>query len=138
MNYYIWFKRIELLGVASNLVLAVWALFAPGVLLKTFGLNAAYPETWVQFSALLLIIVSLFYIPGALNPERDFSIAILSIISRAMGVLFFIVMVFILGRQKHFLIFSAFDFLFGLSEAVLLTLGRKNAYTPSSSEGQRE
>ena len=50
MNTYAnWFKRIVLLGVVVNLVLAIPTLVAPEVMLNLFNLHLAVPVMWVQF-----------------------------------------------------------------------------------------
>jgi hypothetical protein len=91
MNSYAkWFGRIVLLGVAVNIVLSIPALLFPQWLLALLGLETAVPTVWVRFAANLLILLSLFYIPAAINWERYQINGWLAVISRLAGFVFFL------------------------------------------------
>jgi hypothetical protein len=47
---------------------------------------------WPAFASLLLVLLSLFYIPGALDPRRYKATAILSVLARPPGVIFFLLL----------------------------------------------
>jgi len=65
-----WFSRVVWIGVVCNLALAVPTLVAPGQTMALTGIPPASPLLWPQFSALLLILLSVFYIPAALDFAR--------------------------------------------------------------------
>lgn len=127
MNTYAnWFKRIVLLGVVVNLVLAIPTLVVPEVMLALFNLPLAVPLIWVQFSANLLILLSLFYIPAALDPFRHQASAWLAVAARVAGVIFF------LTQAKIYLLFGLLDLCFAIPEGLLLIL----AYRANDTELQ--
>ena len=112
-----WFMRVTWVGIAANLALAAPTLLAPERMLTFSRLPAATPLLWVQFSALLLILMSAFYVPAALNPNRYRLVAWLAVGARLAGVVFF------LGFQPHeYNLFGYFDFVFFVPELVLLAM----------------
>ena len=76
---------------------------------------------WVRFSANLLILLSLLYMPAAINPYRYRASAWLSVTSRLAGVLFFAT------QAAEYRMFGLFDFVFLVPEAILLTLAFRHA-----------
>ncbi|MGK7877491.1 MAG: hypothetical protein AB4426_30575 [Xenococcaceae cyanobacterium] len=91
MNAYAtWFGRVVLLGVVVNITLSIPALLVPEWMLTTLHLELAVPDIWVRFSANLLILLSLFYIPTAINLYHYRANAWLAVISRLAGVAFFL------------------------------------------------
>jgi hypothetical protein len=78
---------------------------------------------WPRFAAFLLILLSVFYVPSALDPVRNRFAAVLAVICRFSGVVFFLV---VGGR---YIVFGLFDFFFGLPQAVLLALGFRGAWS---------
>ena len=88
---------------------------------------------WPQFSALLLILVSIFYIPAALDFERYRLTAWCSVGARLAGVIFFV------GFQPaEYHMLGYFDLAFFLPEAILLTLAFRdiNAHDRTDSAGR--
>ena len=117
MNSYAnWFRRVVLLGVLVNLILAIPTLLVPETMLALFNLPLAVPVIWVQFSANLLILLSFFYIPAALDPYRYQASAWLAVFSRIAGVIFF------LTQAKIYLLFGLLDLCFAIPEGILLIL----------------
>lgn len=117
MNVYSkWFGRIVFLGVTVNIVLSIIALIWPDWLLGILKLEPATPLVWVRFSANLLILLSLFYIPGAIDPYHYRANAWLAVIARLAGVLFF------LTQPREYLIFGLLDLSFAIPEGILLWL----------------
>jgi len=125
-----WFRIVVVLGVASNLLLSIGALLVPNLVLSLFGISPAYPDVWVRFSAVLLILLSFYYLPGAFEPRTHAINADLVIVSRAAGVLFFPAMVLVLDYSPLFLTFAVYDFIWGFPAAVFLSLSRR---APSTS-----
>jgi len=110
-----WFSRVVLLGILANLALALPTLLAPAALMAWSGLPAATPLLWPRFAALLLILLSAFYVPAVIDPDRYRLVAWLAVMARLAGVIFF------LGFQPgvyHPL--GYFDLLFFVPESLLL------------------
>ena len=87
-NYLKWFCRLIFVGIVINLSFAIPALLAPQFLTTLLDLpsQAIYP--WLNNVGMLLIGVSLFYIPAALSPERWFAYSWLTVISRFIAAVF--------------------------------------------------
>ena len=118
-----WFRRVTWVGIAANLVLATPTLLVPERMLALTGLPTAAPIMWLQFSALLLILLSAFYVPAALDPNEYRVVAWLAVGARLAGVVFFI------GFQpREYNLFGYFDFVFFVPELLLLVaLSREDA-----------
>lgn len=121
------FGRVVILGVIVNLTLALPALFFPSWMLGLFHLEPAVPIIWVQFSANLLILLCLFYLPGAIDLYHYRANAWLAVISRCVGVIFF------LPQPREYWSFGLLDFAFALPEGILLWLALREIPRPSSS-----
>lgn len=86
-----WFRMAVWLGVAVNLVLAVPGIFWPNATLALAHQRLALETpVWPAFASLLLALLSIFYIPGAIDPRRYRATAILSVVARLAGVVFFL------------------------------------------------
>ncbi len=121
MNVYAkWFSGIVWLGVIINILLSIIALFSPEKLLEVVNLEPAIPTVWVRFSGNLLILLSLFYIPPAINLYHYRTNAWLAVFCRFVGLFFF------LTQPRDYLIFGLFDISFGVPEGILLWLALKN------------
>jgi hypothetical protein len=116
----LWFSRVVWLGIVCNLALAIPTLLAPGATMALTGMPPASPLLWPQFAALLLILLSIFYIPAALDFARYRITAWCTVGSRLAGVIFFV------GFQPaNYHMLGYFDLVFLVPEAVLLTLAFK-------------
>lgn len=115
-SYALWFKRVVLTGVVINLLMAMPAIFAPNAVLEWVGGDPAIFPIWPAFAGLLLLLLSLFYIPPALAPFRYRTAACLTVLARWAGVWFF------LGLQDDYHLFGYLDLAFALPESVLLVL----------------
>ena len=124
-TYAVWFRRIVLLGVVVNLALSIPTLLVPEKMLALFSLPLVEPVIWVQFSANLLILLSLFYIPAAIDPFRYQTSAWLAVFSRVAGVIFF------LTQARIYLLFGLLDLCFAIPEGVLLILAYRANKTVS-------
>ena len=65
-----WFKRVLWIGIVANLALAIPTLLAPERLIDLIGLPPAAPLLWPRFAALLLILLSVFYMPAGIDLDR--------------------------------------------------------------------
>lgn len=110
-----WFRRVLWIGIAANLCLALPTLLAPERMIALSGLPPATPVLWPRFAGLLLVLLSLFYMPAGFDTTRYRAVAWLAVVSRLAGVVFFV------GFQEpayHPL--GYFDLVFFVPEAVLL------------------
>jgi hypothetical protein len=123
-----WFRRVMWLGIVANIALAVPTLLAPARMLEFVGLPMATPLLWPQFAALLLILLSLFYMPAGIDPVRYRIVALLTLVSRLAGVVFFV------GFQPaEYHMFGYFDLVFLVPQALLLFAAGR----PGGSGGRR-
>lgn len=111
-----WFSRVVWLGIAANLALAVPTMVMPARMLAFSNLPITEPLLWTQFAALLLILLSAFYVPAALDPRRYLLVAWLSVLARLAGVVFFI-----LFQPQEYHMLGYFDLVFFVPEAALLS-----------------
>ena len=122
-----WFSRVVWVGIVCNLALALPTLVAPEQTMTLTGMPPATPLLWPQFSALLLILLSIFYIPAALDFARYRITAWCTVGARLAGVIFFV------GFQPPtYRVLGYFDLVFFIPEAVLLTLAFRQLEAPLS------
>ena len=108
-----WFSRAVWLGIVANVVLAIPTLAAPDQVIAFSRLPTVTPVVWARFAALLLILLSAFYAPAAIDPDRYRANAWLAVVSRLAGVVFFI-------GDPIYRVLGLFDLVFLLPEALLL------------------
>jgi hypothetical protein len=113
-TYARWFSRLMWLGIAANVALALVSIIWTERVLGFLGLELANPIVWPRFGAFLLILLSIYYIPSAINPLIYRYSAAVSILCRFGGFFFFAA---VGGR---YIIFGLFDLSFGLPQAILL------------------
>jgi hypothetical protein len=106
----LWFKRAVWLGIFSDWLIALPLMLFPEWTLTTLHLRVTEDPIWTAFGAMLLLLVTFFYIPGANEPDRFRLSAALAPISRASFVLFF------------FLLYPEHYALLGARDAVMLLL----------------
>ena len=117
----LWFKRVVWIGVLANFALAVPTLLAPEFMIRLVGVPMANPVLWPRFAALLLILLSVFYIPGANDYVRYRTTAWSAVFSRLAGVIFFV------GFQSpEYHMFGYFDLVFFVPELLLLTIATRS------------
>jgi hypothetical protein len=121
-----WFSRVVWLGITANLALALPSIAAPDQLVAMSGLPTVTPHLWVLFAGLLLILLSAFYAPAAIDPDRYRANAWLAVVSRLAGVVFF-------SGEPTYRLLGAFDLVFLVPEAVLLFMATRNE--PSTAAG---
>jgi hypothetical protein len=127
MHAQMWFKRLMWLGIVANMGLAIPTLLAPERMIEFIGLPMPTPLLWTRFAALLLIILSLFYMPAGIDPVRYRLVAYLTLVSRLFGVVFFV------GFQAaEYHMFGYFDLVFLVPQALLLF-----NFGPSTGPGAR-
>ncbi len=118
-KFAVWFGRVAWLGILANFALALPTLFMPDQMLAMFSLPSASPTMWPSFAALLLLLLSLFYIPAALRPLYYPLVSWLTVGARLAGVIFFCIF------NRDYFLFGIFDLVFLVPEAILLFLAVK-------------
>jgi FtsH-binding integral membrane protein len=119
------FRITVWIGVLVNFALGLTALFAPNWLLDTMGFQEADPDIWPRFAAWLLMLLTLFYVPGANDIDRYRANAVLSVFARFAGVVFFTSMVVFTDFSARYLIFGLIDLVFAVPSAVFLWLATR-------------
>jgi hypothetical protein len=119
-KYATWFGRVVWLGILTNFALALPTLFLPDEMLAMYSLPSASPSMWPSFAALLLILLTLFYIP-ATKPLRYRPVAWMAVLARLAGVIFFLIF------NRDYSMFGLIDLTFFIPESILLTLAIKQA-----------
>ena len=112
-----WFRRAMWFGIVANIVVALISIAMSPAVLDLLGLPFAQPLVWPRFAAFLLILLSIFYVPAALDPAGNRFTSIFAVICRFGGVAFFSIV------GGGYIAFGLFDFVFGLPQAILLALG---------------
>ncbi len=115
-RYAVWFSRVVWIGLVANCLLALPTLLMPGPVMTMFALPQAWPLMWPSFAALLLLLLSAFYVPAALHPLRYLPVSWLAVVARLAGVIFFC------GFNRDYNQLGLFDLTFLLPEASLLAL----------------
>jgi hypothetical protein len=116
-----WFTRVMWLGIVANIGLSAATLIAPARMLALNSLPPATPDLWPRFAALLLILLSVFYMPAAIDPDRYRANAWFAVGSRLVGVLFF------MTQPSDYRMLGAVDLVFFIPEAALLLLALRQA-----------
>ena len=117
----VWFRRAVWLGIIADWLLGIPTIFAPEWVLDTLGLQPTGDPVWTAFAALLVVLLSLFYIPAARDPHRYKLGAWFTVFARPPGVLFFLVL-----NPGHYPLFGLLDgFLFLIQFPLLLLVMRE-------------
>ena len=120
-KYRMWFRRVVLFGVFVNVSLGLPTVFRPNFVLGLLGVPLTHEPLWANFAAFLLILMTLFYVPGALDSMRYRANAWLAIFARFITVLFFVLTPY----RNDWLLFGMIDLTFFLPQVVLLTLAER-------------
>ena len=112
-----WYRWLVWAGIVSNIVVSVVSIIYPAEVLTFVGVDPATPLIWPRLAVMLLALLSIFYIPAALDPCAHRFSAVFAVVCRLAGTTFFAV---VGGR---YIPFSLFDFVFGAPQAICLYLG---------------
>jgi hypothetical protein len=126
-----WFQRTVWLGIVANLALAIPTFLAPEMMIRLAGAPPATPIMWVRFSALLLVLLSVFYVSAARDCIRYRPVAVMTVLSRLAGVLFFST------QAADYRLFGLFDLVFLIPEGIFLLLAMRSR-TPSANAMGRQ
>ena len=121
--YQRWFGRVVLIGVVVNIGLALPTMFAPNFVLELMRRPLTHEAMWANFAALLLILLSIFYVPGGIDPVRYRPSAWLAVLARLSGATFFLVT----PLRHDWALFGWIDFAFFVPQSILLALSERAA-----------
>ena len=114
----LWIARHSLLvwlGIVLNLFFVFMLLIDPPMLLSLFKIPVD-GSIWPRFAGLLLLIITIFYIPATLDLERYRVIAWMAVFpSRSFGATFFFLAVFVFDQPPGFIVAILLDGLIGLA-----------------------
>src|ERR1041384_14572 len=117
-----WFRRVMWIGIIANLALAIPTMLVPAMMLARNNLPPAEPLLWPSFAALLLILLSVFYMPAGIDPDRYRANAWFAVASRLVGVVFFFVF-----QSPEYRLLGMVDLVFFVPEVILLTVAVRSA-----------
>lgn len=121
-----WFGRVVWLGIFVNMFFIIPTCFFPEALLSLLHMQIPIPIIWVRVAGLLLLEITILYIPGAIDPYRYQATAWMSVlVTRGGGSSFFLCAVLFFGQDLGFLSIALVDLLFGIVEGILLFLATK-------------
>jgi len=109
-KFAVWFRRFMWLGIIQDWLIGLPAIFAPHWLLNLLGQRASQDPVWTSFAGLLVFLLSLFYVPAAIDPYRYTLNAWLATFCRPPGILFF------------FFLYPGYYPTFGIIDSVLFVL----------------
>jgi hypothetical protein len=124
-RYAVGFRWVVVVGVLVNLFFALPGIFIPNAVLAWAGIQPALDPVWPAFACILLFLLSLFYLPAAVNPFRFMVVAWLAVLARGGGVLFFFCI------WPGYPLFGTIDLVFGVAEGVLLFLALRDGPDPN-------
>lgn len=110
-----WFRRAVWLGILANCAMALPTLVMPERMLALSKLPVPEPIMWTRFAALLLLLLSAFYVPAALDPARYRPVAVMAVAARAAGAAFFLFL-----QPEEYRMLGYFDLVFLVAEGWLL------------------
>ena len=116
-KYAIRFRQVVLIGVLVNLFFALPGIIIPNSVLSLVGGEPVIHTLWPAFASLLLVLLSLFYIPVALDPLRYTLFAWLTVLAPVGGAIFFLFL-----RPGEYPLFGCIYLVFAVLEGLLLIL----------------
>lgn len=122
-GYSRWFSRVVLFGVFVNISLAIPTLVSPNLMMELLRRPLTHEPVWPRFAAVLLIALSVMYLPGARDPVRNRLPAWVAVLAR------FSVMVFFLATpyRHDWALFGWMDGAFFAVQGSLLVLAERAA-----------
>lgn len=118
-----WFRRLVWLGIACNVAVGLAGLLAPTMVIGVLDLDPVVNLLWPRFAAFLLLLLTAFYVLAARDPVRHREAAVLAVLCRVGGVLFF-------GMAGgKYLIFALYDGVFAVTQGAALLAARRRLRT---------
>jgi processive rubber oxygenase RoxA-like protein len=116
----VWFGRVVWAGIAFNLYFVLMQVLAPDFVNVDAGLMPGFPTVWNRAHGMMVLVLSILYVPVALRPLAYPGYAWLLILSRLVAALFWIWCV--RSGQGNFGPYLYTDGGFCIVQAVLLQL----------------
>ncbi len=116
------FGSFVALGLIANLIFALPAFVAPQFVVRIFDLGSLDQNVWLRHVGLLLVIISVMYIPAICDPFRYIFIAGLLVAGRLSAGVFFLYLVLFADYPRGFLIIAYTDLGLSIIQAILLFL----------------
>jgi mono/diheme cytochrome c family protein len=115
-----WFSRVVWLGIGFNLFFIAMQLFAPDFVNVAVGLAPGFPTVWNRAHGMMVLGLSILYMPAALHPLRYPGYSWLLVVSRLCATIFWAWCV--ASGQGAFGSYLASDGAFCVLQAVLLQM----------------
>lgn len=136
----VWIARLSILiwiGIGLNVMMIVSLFLFPEQTLAFFGVPYLPETIWPRFAALLLTIISVFYIPTTIDFARFRPYAWLGVFpSRTFGATFFAIAVFVFHQPPGFLVGTLLDGFVGLTTLIcLIKIARRERSEARIGEG---
>jgi hypothetical protein len=121
-GYVKWFQRAVVIGVLLNVLgMALPFILAPQWYLDWFGLpGGGASVVWMRQAGLLLLFISLLYLPGGSDPVRYSLNAKFGVAVRMMIGIYWFWLVYVEGRSAAFVKFGVLDCSYAALNGLLL------------------
>jgi hypothetical protein len=115
-----WFRRTVVLGFVVNMAFALPALLAPRLLEKLLPVSISNTPQWLQNVGMLLVIISVMYLPAVKDPYRYLFNAYLLIAGRFSAGVLFLAGLFFMNYPSGFTTLAANDLILSPIQAFFL------------------
>ena len=124
-----WLNRVVFVGVLINIFgMALPFIFTPQWYLDFFGLPGGGGSTiWMRQAGLLLLFISILYVPGGRDPVRYRLNAVFGVGVRMMIGLYWLWLVVVDGQPRAFVPFGVLDCGYAVLNGLLLWQVRRHA-----------
>ena len=92
-RFAIGFRWAVVIGILEVWFFALPGNFIPNAVLGVVGADPVLVPVWPAFACWILTLLSIFYIPAAVDPFRYIPLAVCTVAARLGGVVFFFVLV---------------------------------------------
>ncbi len=117
----LWFSRVVWLGIVFNLGFVAMQVFAPDFVNVAVGLRPGFPTVWNRAHGMMVLALSVLYIPAAVNPRGYPGYSWMLVVSRLLASVFW---AWCIGSaQGAFGSYLAMDGAFCVAQGVLLQMG---------------
>ncbi|HWC00209.1 MAG TPA: hypothetical protein VG672_26055 [Bryobacteraceae bacterium] len=114
-----WFSRVVWLGIVLNLFFIVPQIFLPDYVNVSYNLPVGYSTVWNRAHGVMVLALSIFYMPAAIAPLRDPGYSWLLVLSRLMAA---VLWAWISRTNPAFVSALVMDGTFGVVQGILLQL----------------
>ena len=86
------FRWAVIAGILQDWFFAFAGVVIPQAVLALVGAEPVPQHAWPAYASLLLVLLSLFYIPAAIDPYRNGFFSVFAVTARLGGVVFFFIL----------------------------------------------